>query len=98
MFYTYVLLSAKDGKHYTGCTKDLRARLETHQKGHVMSTSNRRPLELVYYEACRNLSDARRREKYLKSYYGKMYLSKRLKSDSTGWIWWSNWPHKFTNI
>ena len=82
MYYTYVLLSKKDGKHYTGFTADLQARLDNHQRGLVKSTSYRRPLELIYYEACRYESDARRREKYFKTYWGKMYLKKRLGSEN----------------
>jgi Rrf2 family protein len=46
----------------------------------VGSTKNRRPLILVYYEACLNQSDATRREKYLKTIYGKRYIKNRLKS------------------
>lgn len=82
MFYTYVLLSEKDGKYYTGSTKNLRVRFEQHQAGRVKSTAYRRPLTLVYYEACRAEADARHREMYLKTTYGKMFLRKRLKSDS----------------
>jgi len=84
MFYTYVLRSKKDKGLYVGCTKNLKARLEEHNKGRVPSTKNRRPFEVIYFEVCRNLSDARRREIYLKTYWGKMYLGKRLKSDTTG--------------
>lgn len=84
MYYTYVLYSTKDGKHYIGFTEDLQARLEAHQNGLVASTIYRRPLKLIYYEACRAQKDAVRREKYLKTHYGKMFLDKRLKSDSRG--------------
>jgi len=80
MYYTYVLLSEKDNKLYVGYTKDLKQRFEQHHKGHVESTSNRRPLKLIYYEACLDRSDATNREKYLKSYHGRMFLKKRLKS------------------
>ena len=83
MYYTYVLLSEKDGKHYTGFTKDLKLRFEKHNAGKVESTKHRVPLKLLYYEACLDKDDALRREKYLKSYYGRQYLSKRLKSYST---------------
>jgi len=48
--------------------------------GRVNSTKNRRPLKLIYYEACINEEDARRRERYLKSGMGKKYLKNRLKS------------------
>ena len=84
MFYTYVLFSERDGKFYTGFTKDLKVRIEQHNRGQVESTKERRPLKLVYYEACRNQKDAIHREKYLKTYHGKAYIRKRLKSYLTG--------------
>ena len=84
MFYTYVLKSKKDGKHYTGFTKNLKLRFEQHNSGQVESTKHRQPLELIYYEACLNQVDATRREKYLKTHYGKMFLRNRLKSYFTG--------------
>ena len=79
-YYTYVLKSKKDGLFYTGCTKDLKLRFEQHKKGEVESTMNRRPLELVYYEACKSKEDTCHRERYLKRYYGKMFIKNRLKS------------------
>jgi putative endonuclease len=84
MFYTYVLQSEKDGKFYTGYTKDLDLRFEQHQLGYVESTKNRRPFKLIYYEACLVQADALKREKYLKTHYGKMFLGNRLKSYFTG--------------
>jgi len=42
-------------------------------------TNKRGPFELIYYEMCRNITDARSREKYLKSGMGKRYLKNRLK-------------------
>ena len=84
MYYTYVLLSRKDNKFYVGFSKDLKLRFEQHDKGLVETTRDRRPLILIYYEACINKDDATKREKYLKSYHGKMFLRKRLKSYLTG--------------
>jgi putative endonuclease len=84
MFYVYVLQSEVDGNFYVGFTRDLKLRFEQHQKGKVPSTKSRRPLKLIYYEACLNQVDALRREKYLKTYHGKMYIKKRLKSYLTG--------------
>lgn len=84
MYYTYVLLSQKDDKFYTGYTNDLKGRFEAHCRGKVLSTSNRRPLRLVYYEACMDKKDASHREKYLKTHHGKMFLKNRLKSYLTG--------------
>lgn len=84
MFYTYVLRSQLDGNLYTGYTKNIEARLLEHQKGNVPSTRNRRPLDLIYFEACLSQQDALHREKYLKTYYGKMFLRNRLKFYFTG--------------
>ncbi len=78
MFYTYVIQSEKDSKNYIGYTSDLQARLAQHDKGEVTSTKHRRPFKLIYYEACLNQQDAKNREKYFKTHYGRMYLKKRL--------------------
>ena len=84
MHYTYVLQSTKDLNFYVGLTKDLKLRFEQHKKGMIESTKNRRPFDLVYYEACLDRNDAAKREKYLKTYHGKMFLKRRLKSYLTG--------------
>jgi putative endonuclease len=70
--------------NYVGIARDLRARFEEHQAGQVPSTKSRRPFELIYYEACRDMGDAAAREKYLKSAWGKRYLKIRLKNYLVG--------------
>ena len=82
--YVYVLRSDKDKKLYIGCTENLKIRFEEHNRGKVISTRQRRPLRLVYYEAGLSLKDARKRELYLKTTYGHRYLKNRLKSYFTG--------------
>ena len=84
MFYTYVLQSEKDGDFYIGFTIDLKQRFDNHQRGAVESTKYRRPLKLIYYEACLESNDAAKREKYFKTHLGRMFLKKRLKSYLTG--------------
>ena len=84
MYYTYLLHSMKDNGFYVGFTKDLKQRFEQHQRGEVQSTKNRLPLNLIYYEACLTQEDATRRERYIKTYNGRMFLKKRLKSYLTG--------------
>jgi len=79
MYYTYVLVSKKDGKWYTGCTDDLRKRFKEHNNGKVVSTKGRGPFTIIYYEACMHKNDAFVREKYLKIGMGKRYLKNRLK-------------------
>lgn len=78
MYYVYVLLSEKDHRFYTGYTSNLKERIIDHEAGKVLSTKNRRPLKLIYFEGCINQQDATRREKYLKSGNGKIYLKNRL--------------------
>jgi len=78
MFYTYVLKSKKDTKLYIGFCGDLKVRLQEHQNGFVDATKSRRPLDLVYYEACQSKIDAIKREKQLKSGFGRAYLKRRL--------------------
>jgi len=81
MFYfVYVLLFGKDNKFYTGYTENLKLRLEQHQKKRVESTKNRGGFKLIYFEGCLNQQDATHREKYLKTYLGKLFIKNRLKS------------------
>jgi predicted GIY-YIG superfamily endonuclease len=84
MSYVYILQSEKDGKFYTGWTKDLKSRIKEHNEGKVLSTKHRRPFKLIYYEFCLNEKDAIRREKYLKTAWGKRYIKSRLKNYLTG--------------
>ena len=82
--YVYVLYSRKDKGFYTGYTNDVKGRFEEYTKGRVLSTKDRRPLSLIYFEGCRDKKDALHREKYLKMHHGKMFLRNRLKSYLTG--------------
>lgn len=66
MTYVYLLRSKKDGECYIGSTNDLRTRFKMHNDGKIFSTKNRRPFELLYYEAYKEESDARHREHNLK--------------------------------
>jgi putative endonuclease len=84
VFYTYVLRSEKDDNFYVGFTKNLKLRFEQHNKGMVNSTKNRTPLHLIYYEACMNQEDAIKREKYFKTYNGRIFIKRRIKSYLTG--------------
>lgn len=80
-FYTYVLRSKKDGNLYIGWTTDLVSRVKKHNKGLVKATENRRPLNLVYYvyyEACLSKKEAIRREKSLKTGFGRKYLKNKM--------------------
>ena len=77
-YYVYMLLSLYDNKLYTGFTTDLRNRLSQHSRGEVISTKNRRPLKLIHYEYFINEKDARSREVFLKSGFGRGQIMKAL--------------------
>jgi putative endonuclease len=83
--YVYVLRSTSDQQFYVGLTRDLHKRLQAHHNGLVNSTKHRRPFELVYWEGCVSTSDASRREKYLKTAWGKRFIKTRIRSYLTGW-------------
>ena len=76
----YVLKSLKDGNLYIGCTKNLNERLNFHNTGKVSSTKLRKPFQLIYAEVYRNKKDAYRREKFLKTGWGRNYLKRVLKN------------------
>ncbi len=80
MFYVYVLRSQKDQKLYTGYTNDLKRRISEHNSGENFSTSPRTPFALIYYEAYINRNDAKNREKFLKTGWGRNKKKKVLKN------------------
>jgi len=84
MFYVYILKSKLDNKFYTGFTGNLKQRFKDHKNGSVESTKNRRPLELIYYEAYNEKELALNREKFLKTTKGKMQLRKQINLRSGG--------------
>lgn len=78
-YYVYTILSLRDFAIYTGITTDLKARIQEHMRGVVLSTKIRVPFKLVHYEYFVNLEDARRRETYLKTNVGRARLKDSLK-------------------
>lgn len=78
-YYVYVIESKKNGDLYTGYTKNLIQRLREHNQGLNFSTKSGKPWKLIYYEACLNKNDAKRRENYLKTSQGQRLLKCRLK-------------------
>jgi len=59
---------------YVGYSTNLKRRLAEHQRGLSLATKPYRPFELVFYEAYKSKSDAKRRESYFKSNQGKRSL------------------------
>lgn len=78
-YYVYILHNSSRDYIYIGYTEDLKTRLDTHNKGYNTSTKPYVPLELIHYEAYRNMKDVKRRELYLKSNRGRTTLMTMLK-------------------
>lgn len=68
MFYVYVLKSLKKNWKYIGSTRNLKKRIRAHNDGSVKSTKHYKPLDLIYYEAYVDYSQARTRELELKNH------------------------------
>jgi putative endonuclease len=84
MYYTYVLLcrdsNTNEQKFYIGYTQDINNRVLEHKQKSVETTKRFDEIELVYYEACINKTDARKREIQLKTGFGRGYINKRIES------------------
>jgi len=72
MHYVYFIKSERNRKIYVGFTEKMPIdRLTEHNKGANKWTKENGPFKLVYYEAYICESDARRRELFYKSGFGK---------------------------
>lgn len=59
---------------YVGMTKNLEERISRHNSGREKTTKPYLPYELIFSEVCEDRIEARRREKYWKSGFGKERL------------------------
>lgn len=73
-FYVYVLKSLQKEFIYIGYIENLKQRCIQHNNGESKSTKPYLPYDLIHYEAYKNMSDAKRREKYLKTNRGRTTL------------------------
>jgi len=78
MYYVYIL-QLRNGRLYTGSTKNLKKRIERHKNGRAAYTRNKLPVKLIHYEAYSLKSDAQRRESFLKTSKGKKLLKKQIR-------------------
>lgn len=79
MFYVYCLDNEINDDLYFGYTKDLKCRIKEHNQKLNFSTKRYSPWKLIYYEACVNDKDAKRREKYFKTNQGRRMMKARIK-------------------
>jgi len=66
MHFLYILKSEKDGKYYIGVSSDPKRRLQEHNKGLSRATKYRKPFKLVRVESFDSVSEAYKRERWLK--------------------------------
>jgi len=66
MYHLYILKSTKFNRNYTGVTDNIEKRLKNHNDGKVRSTKAWRSWAVVYTEEYSTLSEARKREWFLK--------------------------------
>lgn len=78
-YYVYILQSLKYDSLYIGYTSNLKARFKKHNNGENKATKPFIPYRLIFYEAFLNRLDAKNREEYLKSGYGRRTINKLLK-------------------
>lgn len=76
MYYVYILKSLRDNTFYIGCTENINRRINEHNKGLSKYTKNKNPWIIVYSEKFATLSDARKREKEIKSWKKKVAIEK----------------------
>jgi putative endonuclease len=77
-YFVYVLKSRIDYKYYYGLTNNLERRLNNHNNKEVKSTKSRAPFDLIYYEKVDNIKEARIKEKYFKSGFGRKYIKNKI--------------------
>jgi len=80
MAFVYILLSDKTRKTYVGSTTDIERRLKEHNSGKNFFTKRYMPWKLFYREEYADLSEARKREKYLKTCAGRKFIKKIFKN------------------
>ncbi len=78
MYFVYVLKDEK-GKIYKGMTGDLKKRLSEHKAGKTRTTRKMKNIRLIYFERCKSIEEARKKELYFKSAAGRRYLKKVIK-------------------
>jgi putative endonuclease len=73
-FYVYAIVSQKRNYIYIGLTNNLNRRFSEHNQGYNKTTKPYLPFKLIFSEKYPTRIEARKREKYLKSGYGKKWI------------------------
>ncbi len=76
MYVVYVLSSLSHKFQYSGMSSDLERRFSEHNLGKVKSTKAYKPFSIIYKECFETSTEARKREKYLKTAAGRRFRKK----------------------
>jgi putative endonuclease len=71
------VLCGRNGRYYTGAARNLRDRLSAHLSGKATRTKNQRPLFVVHIEQQPTFAEALKREQFLKSGAGRVWLKEQ---------------------
>jgi len=74
MYFVYILKSDIKNYIYVGLTNNVDRRVGEHQRGKEKTTRSYRPFSLIHVESFQTRIVARKREKYLKSGFGKEWI------------------------
>ncbi|MCH7731233.1 MAG: GIY-YIG nuclease family protein [Candidatus Marinimicrobia bacterium] len=80
----YVIQSQRGKFRYKGMSRNPSDRLESHNAGKVRVTKHYRPFEIIYMEYVGKRSEARKRERYLKSAAGRKFIEKQIEERNEG--------------
>ena len=89
MFYVYALWSEKFDKIYVGFSNDPDRRLDEHNNGKSNFTKKYMPWQRFYLEKAETSEEARKKEKYYKSGWGRQKLLVILEEWQSGRMHWS---------
>ncbi|TFF37072.1 GIY-YIG nuclease family protein [Mucilaginibacter psychrotolerans] len=82
MFLVYAISSLTRNYIYVGLSSDIERRISDHNNGYNKTTKPYKPFKTILLEEYPTRTEARHREKYLKSGVGKAYLKKLLSNDN----------------
>ncbi|MDD5146420.1 MAG: GIY-YIG nuclease family protein [Candidatus Pacebacteria bacterium] len=71
MYFVYSIKSLNKRYTYIGITDNIERRVNQHNRGYNRTTKPYAPFELILSESYGSRKEARKREKYLKSGYGR---------------------------
>lgn len=76
MAFVYILHSLKSNSYYVGSTLNVNRRIKQHNSGNVASTKYKRPYKLIFSQEFKDIQQARKVEKKIKSWKRRDFIEK----------------------